>query len=268
MECSHMEVEQELSVKFYKTCIPLPIASKSHSVIYRERQILIDYLSIIAYPDLGQQAAKKRKDFVDAIYTAILREHGLTNRTGLKKYTHGKSWTSIDKSIAAGVRRIYRSFVLFQCFEHFSLHKKNEPDSIYSWNDYLIRGLAFYQDHEEGYGFERANIDFQVLKQDIILYPESKEARYDDYTCGLRSIKEHWKQVRKTLHLLEGIVTCYRLKGIYSMPPIKSMIKKPSWVYDAIEISKEVVLRYSFDIEEKNHRVNIDSSEFIVVHSR
>ena len=267
LDRNNMTIKQDLLKKFLEDCVLLPLASKNHSFIFRERQILIDYLSIIAYPNFDQQGAKKRKDFVDAIYTAILREYGLTNKTGLKKYTNGKSWTSIDKSIAAAMKKIYRAFVLFQCFEHFTTHKEHNPDSYYSWNDYLIRGLAFYQSYEGGYVFDRTEINFQELKDDIIMYPKSKDKRFDDYTCGLRSIKGHWKEVRKVLHLIEGIVSCYRVKGIYSLPHIKSMIDKPLWIYDAIEKSKEVAVKYSFASKEKSHRINIDYSDFILIDS-
>lgn len=267
MERSNITIE-ELLRKFLENCVLLPIASKNHSFIFRERQILIDYLSIIAYPNFDQQGAKKRRDFVDAIYTAILREYGLTNKTGLKNYTNGKSWTSIDKSIAAAMKKIYRAFVLFQCFEEFTTYKKHEPDSIYSWNDFLIRGLAFYQSYEGGYAFDRTEINFQELKEDIIMYPEGKKNRHDEYTTGLRTIRGHWKEVRKTLHLIEGIVSCYRLKGINSLPHIKSMLDEPLWIYDAIEKSVEVAVRYSCDNKEKNHRINVDFSEFILVNSR
>lgn|GEM_PF-5147667 len=267
MKYNSKQIDKQLLIKLFSKGVRLPIANKSHSFIFTERQILIDYISIIAYPEFDSSGAKKRQNFVDAIYTAILREHGLTNKTGLKKYTKGKSWTSIDKSIAACQKRFYRAFVLFQCFEDFTLHKKEEPDSPFSWNDFLIRALAFYQNHEEGYAFDRTGINFQTIKNDIIDYPESKENRFDVYRDNLRPVREEWKQVKKVLHLIEGIAACYRMEGISSLPHIKLMLETPDWIYKAIVISQDIVIRYSTN-PEFNHRIKIDPSDFIFVNCR
>lgn len=78
MKYNSKQIDKQLLIKLFSKGVRLPIANKSHSFIFTERQILIDYISIIAYPEFDSSGAKKRQNFVDAIYTAILREHGLT----------------------------------------------------------------------------------------------------------------------------------------------------------------------------------------------
>lgn len=238
--------DNSLEFNSYKV---LPAYYNPKLSIPKKMQINIEYLAHIAYPSSKKNCEK----FIDACQLAILRIEKRPN-TLLEKHTSNRQWDRVDSCIRKGTRKLTKAMILWQAFEDYTealkLHKKN----YYTFDQYIIRSIAFYSERENDYlkalsaddafggevkkmanVFTNVKAEFADMKKNCL--QNLKGTRSDAHEIVKPYLRD-FKDVKKVIHLLKGYYVSIMSLGYKEVPHLLYCVNNPYWVTNAIKISQ------------------------------
>ncbi|WP_063704711.1 hypothetical protein [Pseudoalteromonas gelatinilytica] len=242
------------SVDKFDQLIGLPSVDHVIPEIDKATLIAAEYISIISYPELEQ--IKDRKDFYDAILQAILREKKLNYLINLH-FENPKKWPRIDSCLNKGKKRFVRALFFWQAYTHFIGNEKSNKEITYSWNNYLVRSLAFYQNYDDGYAFDNFSNNFNEIYKEKLNSPSFAQ---EDLKYLLRPLRKDWQKYKKSLHLCYGIIKVFEEMGVYTIPVINELTGNPSWVSQAVKRSQYKLAKYLNSEIEQRKKTKIELS--------
>jgi hypothetical protein len=230
----------ESSDKFEQV-LAIPNRYTNLAAVSEETQSAIEYISLIAYPSIDKQV--NRADFADALLQAYLRIE--RDKVELKKcFVKPKQWHRLDSCLSIGKKRLLKSCVFWQAYTHYTNYLKSLNNSINkpnTWNNYLVRSLACYQKHDEGFGFDGYKANFQDVYDEHLNFPDVIQS---DLKSMLRPARADWKITKQSLHLVYGLVKVFHKNGHLSLPCINLLISNPFWVTEATKLSQYKLSKY------------------------
>lgn len=190
-----------------------------------------DFISLVAYP--LKKDDKHRVRFRDAMLNAAL--NGYCKRKSICKNEKSKLirqlgiqkpliWRDIDSAITGGTKKLGGG-------------TKKLTERFHAYHVFRAYDNALADD---------AGLSFRHVLEHISTAYESNHLKVSDIESRIHSFKRTFRQSRPVLHLTYGLVESFKSKGWTNeygqlCYGVKPAILDPSWLPEAIEISKVVL---------------------------
>lgn len=209
-----------------------------------------DFIAIVAYP--LKKDDKQRAKFRDAMLSAALIEYCSRNSVGkgekdrlIKSFGIKKTpiWRDIDIAITGGTKVIFKDGR-----EKIGGGTKKLTDRFHAYHVFRAYDKALA---------DNSRISFKDVLHRISTAYESNHLKVSDIESKNNSFKRTFRQSRPVLHLTWGLVESFRSKGWTNTEGqlsygVKQAILDPSWLPEAIELSKIVLGLQLAEHEQEN----------------
>lgn len=201
-----------------------------------------DFIAIVAYP--LKKDDKQRAKFRDAILSAALIEYCSRKSIGkdekdklIKSFGIKKTpiWRDINIAITGGTQKLGGG-------------TKKLTDRFHSYHAFRAYDKALA---------ENSGMSFKHVLHHISVAYESNHLKISDIESKNNSFKRTFRQSRPVLHLTWGLVETFKSKGWTNTEGqlsygVKQAILDPSWIPEAIELSKIVLGLQLVEHEQEN----------------
>ncbi|WP_024605030.1 MULTISPECIES: hypothetical protein [unclassified Pseudoalteromonas] len=227
----------------------LPSYYNPKLLIPKKMQMNIEYLAQIIYPS----NKINREKFIDACQLGILRIKKKSNII-LEEHTSNRQWDRVDSCLRKGTKKLTKVMILWQAYEDYTEALKLDKKKYFTFDQYIIRNVAFYCQREKDYldglkaddafsgEFKKMANIFTNVEADFVRGRDNslrglQGARIDAHEMAKPYLRD-FKDVKKVIHLLQGYYLSLKLSGYNKVPHLLYCIKDPEWVTNAIKISQ------------------------------